>query len=579
VPQVFHLHVNRTNNRLSTNIVINGQQLDVKWDLSAIGHSVGGAFYATVTSSATQVLNIRDELGSTHLLGVSVHGFIATDLTVPSTPQPDDKQHIFLKFLAVDDLAVKELGLNIISRPMASENRLVKIYRTADLYPGEPHERLKPFSAKDAFDANPFEDYLIKAPATGPLNIAAEIESLLLLEAEAGDLNAKIATKKQAIAKSLKDQRNHESLGNLLNECDGVVCAAKVIAQRICDKMGIATEAHFDYVQVQNPTSQHIMHSSDSKPPATGSRGKSTATIGSGDRFSALHANGAAIRNSMEIIYPQSMLYKVLGVIATTFGLTALFNFIRRKCMSARKQVERLAEQEERRNARAYRRAARRAEMRKRWGAFLHAISCFRAQSEDASPGNYEEKRSLILQDAFLEQGLEAAEKGEVMEAEIRELRNANEIVSSLIRVDENRCDLVTPLTVSNPRTAMVPHPWARSRASTMTLPSYTSESLPDYRSRASAVSTDVESNISIDESTILSPTATSVSENIFTVASTGSTPRSFSPEGSTGTRRSGFTEISSILELSPRASEETLRTAPRSSMAWSRRSRDTNDL
>ena len=51
-----------------------------------------------------------------------------------------------------------------------------------------------------------------------------------MLEAQAGDIAAKIAAKKQGISKSLKGSREKVSLASLLHECDGVVCAARVVA-------------------------------------------------------------------------------------------------------------------------------------------------------------------------------------------------------------------------------------------------------------------------------------------------------------------------------------------------------------
>lgn len=580
MPQVFELNVNRAQQALSTNININGQQLDVKWEET----DVKRVFYATVVSPTTQVLNIQDNLGVSHLVDISISGYIATNWNHKSHPEPVDTQHISLNVLSVDQAVVKHLELDIISRPTAFEKRLVKLYSKLDMHPGgeEYRQYVHPYATitKTQLDANPLRQFHHEDIHDG-LDIEAEIESLLLLEAEAGDLDAKVKAKKTAIAQSLREHRDQATLAQLLKECDGIVCTAKVIAQRICDKAGIATESSFSYVQVQDPSKQSLIqfdNKAESSTTATQNRSPSNETV-LGDRYFALHTSGAAVRQSIELVYPQSVLYKVLGCVAAAFGLTTLFAFIRRKCMSARRRVDQLAEQEERRTARAYRRAARRAELRKRWDAFVAVLNCFKYSTEPERIENYEEKRALILQDAFMEQDIEAAEKGEVMEAEIRELRHAHEIVSSLIRVDESRYDLMAPLPSSNALPPLALLPPGRSRTST--LPSYTSESLPDYRSRISALSTDVESsNSSIDGSTEYSPSNATTSEDcIFTAAGTGSTPRSSSPEGSTSTRGSRFTEISSVINLSPRASEETLRTFPRSSMAWSRRSRDTNDL
>ena len=260
----------------------------------------------------------------------------------------------------------------------------------------------------------------------------------------------------------------------------------------------------------------------------------------------------------IDVVKPQNPFLRALALIATVLGLAALCSYIRHRCMSMRTRVERAADREERRNARAYRKAARRAEMRRRWDNFKSAVNCFSSPAEPRFE-DYEEKRALILQDAFLEQAddLDQAEKGQIMEAEIRELRHAHEIVASLVRVDEHRYDIAAP--VNDPPPPLVPLPFtpsARSRASTYTLPSYTSESLPDYSSRPETL---VDSNMSdslVDGFSGYSPTATD-NEGRYTAPST------------TSSARTRYTPTSSVLDVSPRVSEETLRT---------RQSKDTRD-
>ncbi|KAK4912638.1 hypothetical protein LTR49_018907 [Elasticomyces elasticus] len=252
----------------------------------------------------------------------------------------------------------------------------------------------------------------------------------------------------------------------------------------------------------------------------------------------------------IDLVDSPNPLLRVLGMIATVLGLAAFVAYIRQRCMSMRTRVERAADREERRNARAYRKAARRAKMRRRWDNFVSAVSCFRSAPEPRLQ-DYEEKRALILQDAFLEQmdDLDQAEKGEIMEAEIRELRFAHEIVASLVRVDEHRYDLVTP--IHDPPPPLVPLPYTpatRSRASTGTLPSYTSESLPDYSSRPETLVDSVTSDSLVDGFTGYSPTSTD-SEGRYTAPST------------TSSVRTRYTPTSSVLDMSLRPSEETLRT------------------
>lgn len=214
--------------------------------------------------------------------------------------------------------------------------------------------------------------------------------------------------------------------------------------------------------------------------------------------------------------------------------------------MSMRKRVERAADKEERRNARAYRRAARRAHIRKRWNNFLTSISCFGTTEAPKPTQNYDEKRALILQDAFLEQDIDLAEKGEVMEAQIRELRNAHDIVAGLLGVDEHRYDLA--------RHAPPPiayFPTTLSRRSTGTLPSYTSESLPDY---TSTPDTSEGSSQVADGFVNYTPATSSDSEGRYSAGHVAST-------SSCGSTRTRYTPVSSVVAITPRCSAETLRT------------------
>lgn len=569
MPQVFEVQINPTQHLHASDVLLNNQPLHITWTTSDYNSSW------TVISPSTQSLTIPDKLGFPHDVRVSLAGTVAD---VPESSHISFKnpqtQNINVHIDSVDDLRSGSSGLvgfTLLTDPTAPPRR-----RLLWLVPNHVPDTIKFDQYEESFMvAQPVDD---NASFTQPeryeddenYGIDAEIESLLLLEAQAGELHTAIAAKKHAIAKCLKDHRDHVTLKHLLNQCDGLVCAAKVIAQRICDKMGILTVPKVGYAQVQDPHLQHLIDLDDEngRPvnPSFGSEKYSNAT-----RMGSL--SSAAIQ-PIQVVYPQSLLFRVLGGIAAALGLTALFAFIRRKCMSARRRVERAADQEERRNARAYRRAARRAEIRRRWDAFIASINCFRAAPGPTRIEDYEEKRALILQDAFLEQEIDAAEKGEVMEAEIRELRHAHEIVSSLVRVDEHRYDLITPL--NDPPPPLVPlayTPATRSRASTATLPSYTSEPLPDYSSRYTRTTAgSISSSSSLRSNSFVgvrSPITSSSEGGAFT----GSTPRTHSVDSSSnGSRRSRYTPTSSVIETSPRASEETLRTN-------CRRSRDTNDL
>ncbi|RMZ11956.1 hypothetical protein D0862_02785 [Hortaea werneckii] len=457
-----------------------------------------------------------------------------------------------------------QLKLNLVGRPLEA---------TAD--------RTRPASESRVIENQHKEDEMKGLSEDASFDLASEIEALHLLEEEAEDLQAEIVTKKQAISKHLRHYRNHSSLHQLLSECDGLVCAARVVAQRICDKVGkvgLLTEHNLGYFRVQSANLHNtMMHDSEPFTPQQTSKNstKSVKFAEEGLAGMSEKSNSTAKPFSIpftmtknetghdyhfkDFVNPPNPLVRAMQIIVSVLGLAALCSYIRNKCMSMRKRVERAADREERRNARAYRRAARRAHMRRRWDSFVRAINCFRPAVEPKME-DYEEKRALILQDAFLEQleDLDQAEKGEVMEAEIRELRHAHEIVASLVRVDENRYDLATPPS-SDPPPSRVPLPYtvdSRSRASTNTLPSYNCESLPDYSSRP-----DTSPERSSTRSSALSSTCTPESSN--------EEVRPSAPSVSSA-GRTRYTPTSSVLEISPRVSEETLRT---------RQSKDTQDF
>lgn len=397
-------------------------------------------------------------------------------------------------------------------------------------------------------DANEFEDF---GDRDG-FDLSCELESLGLLEAQAEDLRVQILAKKKVISDQLRNNREKKCLRHLIKECDGVLCKAKVVTQRICDKMGINVKSEFHYTKMPMVDSHSFRVNRHGSNEEFWKHAKSTLHSSSPANVPLMLPQGGVEQalHTMEFVGPPNPLtpiLRVLEIIATVFGLTALWVLLKRKCMSARTRAERRADIEERKNARAYRRAARRALVRKRWNNFINSMNCFK-RVEEPRIEDYEEKRALILQDALLEQDLDQAEKGEVMEAEIRELRYAHEIISSLVRVDENRYDLVAPLHM-DPPPAVIPLPYtpatarsqSPSRNSLHTLPSYTSETLPDYSSRR--------------------PSTRGRRSSSSTVGFTPSTTDTEvgSAAGPSRSDNSG----SSVIEMSPRPSAETLRTRP----------------
>lgn len=406
--------------------------------------------------------------------------------------------------------------------------------------------------------------------------LESEIQALMALEQQAQALQAEIAARKQRIGGRLRQHRESAPLKHLLAECDGLFCAARVIAQRICDKVGIVTEPSFQYSRIGSlqqqplaPTSSSAADEKAALSAAYATAGQSgTTKLNAGASSPPPYTLGTA--SIATATTTSAALITILEIFAAALGLGALLRLLHQRCMSPRTRAERAADREERRNARAYRRAARRAWWHARWSRFCATFTgCFGcgagfgpesdgSQLEAATPPrrssrrhhnrrnaprmeDYEEKRALILQDAFLEAcetdpDRAMAEKGQVMEAEIRELRNAHEIVRGLVgsastggsgsaraampsghRFEQGvqQVRRLRTMHTYDPPPALVPLPRgvngedddldrlletesdidgnntaaltpvsSRSRASSGTLPSYSSEAPPDYVSR-----------------------------------------------------------------------------------------------
>lgn len=205
-------------------------------------------------------------------------------------------------------------------------------------------------------------------------------------------------------------------------------------------------------------------------------------------------------------------LIRILEILAGAIGLTALYKFIKSRCCSLRRRVERLADREERKAAQAYRRAARKQAMRRRWEAVK---SLFHRPGRN---GTYEEKRELILA-AAEEEGL-LSEKDDGQD-ELAAFQHAHGIVSRMVQ--SGRQFWFDPATISSSSKVVAD---TRSRASS--LPSYHSEELPGYTSDP---------------------------------GSTHQVSNGFRPQSPTSSRAStADTPDSSIPDLSSRNSSETLR-------------------
>lgn len=493
------------------------------------------------------MLNVSDSTDEHHILNVTADA---------RSPAEQDQSHdlyptdIHLRVVSIDDTILTPPTEVLVQFLLSPEKRL----RTLLYHPSPRVIRFDDFP--QSFTTFQPPPKMAKFDKDDLLDIEDELEVLRMLEADAVALQAELAARKLVVNQRFQKHIANVPLKDLIEHCDGIMCAAKIIAGRLCDKMGVANDSPPDYSEIDSHLQYMITASSDTKkssPKGENCTESGKAPSNARPQYSPSRVSGQAVSEIGTLEGRPKFFAKknlrnplviALEILAGILGLSALCAYIHRKCMSMRKRVERAADKEERRNARAYRRAARRARLRKRWNGFVRSISCF-GTTEEPKKQDYEEKRALILQDAFLEQGLDLAEKGEVMEAEIRELRHAHDIVAGMIGVDEHRYDLAghTP----------PPHayfPSALSRRSTGTLPSYTPESLPDYTSTPD--STEGSGRVA-DGFTNYTP-ATTDSDGRHSAGPAASTT-------SSGSRQTRYTPVSSVMAISPRCSAETLRT------------------
>jgi hypothetical protein len=207
---------------------------------------------------------------------------------------------------------------------------------------------------------------------------------------------------------------------------------------------------------------------------------------------------------------------------------------IRHKCSSLRTRTERAAAREERLNAAAYRRAARKHAWRNWWRG--NWVRRDQERLED-----YEEKRALISeQEGVLE---------DAMQEEIRQLRAAHNVVNDLVRdAEEGRvinhmpcnCHRQPPRPYSPLSTASTYPP--TSLPEIPSRPLSRTDSLPSYRSDTPTEPPSYESEVDMSEA---------VANGFRQYTAAASTTSEVS---------SHWTPDSSIVDVSPRPSAETLR-------------------
>jgi hypothetical protein len=366
-------------------------------------------------------------------------------------------------------------------------------------------------------------------------SLEADLIELRILQAELQKLQEAIANKKEHINSLLN--KDVKSLKEEINDCEGLACIVKAVAHKAHGALKVAL-VHF------RPNRDHSSEDMgrpdlDSYAQAHGHASQKSGGSIKTEAFVTTISNATTppsygkIPNDLPPRPTKPSPYIIaLEVTLSLLCCGCLVAVIRHKCSSLRTRTERAAAREERDTARAYRRAARQHAWRNWWRGNWRKD---RERIED-----YEEKRSLIQeQEGVLE---------DAMQAEIRQLRAAHDVVNDLVRdAEEGRVINHAPCNCHHPRAPVSYASYSPSLASTYpptsipSRPLSRTDSLPSYRSNPSSEPPNYESEVDMSQ----------VVANGF---------RQYRSSNAASETTSHWTPESSVVDVSPRPSAETLR-------------------
>ena len=288
--------------------------------------------------------------------------------------------------------------------------------------------------------------------------IEDEVTQLRQLKAEAKEVNRLIKDKKKTIKALIK--QDYESFKAEIRQCDNIRCVIKAMLHKARGAMRVACQR---FKHGKHGHGHHHHHQQHASLPQTSTDAPSSSSPNDqGSSASHPHLRPHFLPHELEDEHYHSPLHRILKALklcAILLGIVSFFGFILRRCRNPRRRAEYAARREERRTRRLYRRAA----YRQRWRDWF----CRRQPRSGPSPGPYDEKRALIIQQESI---LETA-----MQAEIRELRNAHEVVNDMVRAEEGRFihELDGGITGVRPRTLSLPDYDSRSESGSTEPPTY----------------------------------------------------------------------------------------------------------
>ncbi|KAH7084527.1 hypothetical protein FB567DRAFT_604426 [Paraphoma chrysanthemicola] len=358
-----------------------------------------------------------------------------------------------------------------------------------------------------------------------------DIRELQALRVDLRELQRLIALKKEHINSQLR--QDAQSLTEEINNCDGVACIIKAVAHKAHGAWKIAI--------VRFKTSDHYHHSEDMGRPEdldtyAQAHGNAYQKFGGHVEIESTTSQPYEAPTSNSELPPRptkvSPYVIALEVTLSLLCCGCLVAVIRHKCSSLRTRTERAAAREERDTARAYRRAARRHAWRNWWRGNW--------RKDEERIADYEEKRALIQeQEGVLE---------DAMQEEIRQLRAAHDVVNDLVRdAEEGRVIGHAPCTCHRASHSAAPYsPTVASTYPPSSVPEIPSrplsrtDSLPSYRSNPPSEPPNYDSDVDMSE----------IVANGFRQYTSSTTSEA----------TSHWTPDSSVVDVSPRPSAETLR-------------------
>jgi hypothetical protein len=495
----------------SSNITLNGVSLPQEW----IGDFASGSGFYTGPTQFHQNANSLQRNLDLEWNSTCLHGNETTD---------EAAQVLTLSIKAIDGKVLNTpSGFTVSFRQQTSPPSLLRFVPAIDPSASDTSVaqswREPPAHLRLVFSDDSASE---EETSAADQSLEDDIRELRALQVELQQLQQAIARKKGRINSQLRKEVN--SLTEQVNHCHGLACIAKAVAHKAQGAWRIAL-VHFKQHGDQDMGRPEDVNVYAQTKGFAAQKSGGTVKIESDLRPYEESSNELPPRPNKPSPY-----IIALEVTLSLLCCGCLVAVIRHKCSSLRTRTDRAAAREERDTAAAYRRAARKHAWRNWWRGNWRKD---RERIED-----YEEKRALIQEQ---EDVLEDA-----MQEEIRQLRAAHDVVNDLVR-DAEEGRVMGHSSCNCHRTS---HPYSPSIASTYpptSLPEIPSrplsrtDSLPSYRSDPPSEPPNYDSEVDME----------GVVANGF---------RQYSSSITRSETTSHWTPDSSVVDVSPRPSAETLR-------------------